>query len=172
MGHRTGHGPLDPMDTDAEPVSDLLIGQPVELREQEGLADQRWQPGEQAGSFLQRIERDPPFFRRRCQPRRLGCQRLEPGPLQCLATPVAVDQGPGDRRQIGARLAEGGVLIPSEDALVLETAEGNPYANVLVVKETMKDDPRVLTLAKALESPELAKYILDTYQGSVLPVNG
>ena len=63
-------------------------------------------------------------------------------------------------------------LIPSEDALVLETAEGNPYANVLVVKETMKDDPRVLTLAKALESPELAKYILDTYQGSVLPVNG
>ena len=63
-------------------------------------------------------------------------------------------------------------LIPSEDALVLETAEGNPYANVLVVKETMKDDPRVLTLAKALESPELVKYILDTYQGSVLPVNG
>ena len=63
-------------------------------------------------------------------------------------------------------------LIPSEDALVLETAEGNPYANVLVVKETMKDDPRVLTLAKVLESPELAKYILDTYQGSVLPVNG
>ena len=63
-------------------------------------------------------------------------------------------------------------LIPSENALVLETAEGNPYANVLVVKETMKDDPRVLTLAKALESPELAKYILDTYQGSVLPVNG
>ena len=63
-------------------------------------------------------------------------------------------------------------LIPSENALVLETAEGNPYANVLVVKETMKDDPRVLALAKALESPELAKYILDTYQGSVLPVNG
>lgn len=46
-------------------------------------------------------------------------------------------------------------MIPSEDALVLETAEGNPYANVLVVKETMKDDPRVPTLA-ALESPELA----------------
>ena len=63
-------------------------------------------------------------------------------------------------------------LIPSENALVLEAAEGNPYANVLVVKETMKDDPRVLALAKALESPELAKYILDTYQGSVLPVNG
>jgi len=36
----------------------------------------------------------------------------------------------------------------------------------------MKDDPRVQKLAEALESPELAKFIVDNYQGSVLPVNG
>lgn len=62
-------------------------------------------------------------------------------------------------------------LIPASDALVLETAENTPYANVLVVKSTMKDDPRVQALAKALESDELAKYITDTYQGSVLPAS-
>lgn len=63
-------------------------------------------------------------------------------------------------------------LVPADDSLFLEKAEGNPYANVLVVKETQKDDPRVVALAKALESPELAKWITETYQGSVLPVNG
>lgn len=63
-------------------------------------------------------------------------------------------------------------LIPANDALILETAEGNPYANVLVVKETLKNDPRVVALAKALESPELAKFITENYQGSVLPANG
>ena len=60
-------------------------------------------------------------------------------------------------------------LIPADDALFLETAEGNPYANVLVVKETLKDDPRVVALAQALESPELAEWITENYQGSVLP---
>lgn len=63
-------------------------------------------------------------------------------------------------------------LVPADDALVLEEAEGNPYANVLVVKETLADDPRVQALADALESPELAQFIIENYQGSVLPVNG
>ena len=63
-------------------------------------------------------------------------------------------------------------LIPADDALFLETAEGNPYANVLVVKETLKDDPRVVALAQALESPELADWITENYQGSVLPAQG
>ncbi len=63
-------------------------------------------------------------------------------------------------------------LIPADDALFLETAEGNPYANVLVVKETLKDDPRVVALAQALESPELAEWITENYQGSVLPAQG
>lgn len=63
-------------------------------------------------------------------------------------------------------------LVPQNDALSLESAENNPYANVLVVKESLKDDPRVQALAKALESAELAQFINEHYQGSVLPVNG
>ncbi len=63
-------------------------------------------------------------------------------------------------------------LVPANDALVLEKAEGNPYANILVVKQTLAEDARVKALAEALESPELAKFINENYQGSVLPVNG
>ena len=62
-------------------------------------------------------------------------------------------------------------LVPADDALVLESADDNPYANVLVVKEGLKDDPRVKALADALTSPEIAQYITDTYEGSVLPAN-
>lgn len=63
-------------------------------------------------------------------------------------------------------------LTPEKDALVLETAKDNPYANVLVVKGSLKDDPRVTKLAEALTSTEIATFIKDTYKGSVLPVNG
>ncbi len=63
-------------------------------------------------------------------------------------------------------------LVPLTDALILEKAENNPYANVLVVKKDLADDARVQKLVKALESPELATYITENYQGSVLPAKG
>ena len=91
-----------------------------------------------------------------------------------------------DRPQLAASLADPGVtlsivngnyaleagLVPANDALFLEVAEGNPYANVLVVKQALKADPRVQALAKALESPGLATWITEHYQGSVLPAKG
>lgn len=63
-------------------------------------------------------------------------------------------------------------LAPAEDALVLEKPEGNPYANLLAVKEGREDDPRVRKLAELLASPEVAKYVEDTYKGSVIPASG
>lgn len=60
-------------------------------------------------------------------------------------------------------------LTPKTDALQLESAENNPYANVLVVKEALKDDPRVRKVNEALTSPELQTFIEDTFNGSVLP---
>src|SRR5471030_1803885 len=62
-------------------------------------------------------------------------------------------------------------LSPAKDALGIEKAKGNPYANILVTSEKLKDDPRIKQLAKDLESPEVAKFIADKYQGSVLPVS-
>ncbi|MGX2998243.1 MetQ/NlpA family ABC transporter substrate-binding protein [Streptomyces sp. JNUCC 64] len=60
-------------------------------------------------------------------------------------------------------------LSPKKDAILLESAEDNPYTNVLAVKKGDEDDPRVKKLAKLLTSPEVAAFIEKTYQGSVLP---
>jgi D-methionine transport system substrate-binding protein len=60
-------------------------------------------------------------------------------------------------------------LTPAKDALALEKAEDNPYANLLVVRDGDEGDPRVVKLEKLLHSPEVKKFIEDKYQGSVLP---
>ncbi|MFF7591149.1 MetQ/NlpA family ABC transporter substrate-binding protein [Kitasatospora purpeofusca] len=60
-------------------------------------------------------------------------------------------------------------LKPATDAIVLEKAEGNPYANILAVKKGKENDPRVKKLAELLHSAEVKKFIDDTFQGSVIP---
>lgn len=62
-------------------------------------------------------------------------------------------------------------LTPSEDALALESATDNPYANIVVVPTALENDPRVTELSKILEGPEVADFITSNYPGSVLPVN-
>ncbi|MEU1126447.1 MetQ/NlpA family ABC transporter substrate-binding protein [Streptomyces sp. NPDC005899] len=63
-------------------------------------------------------------------------------------------------------------LTPGKDSLALESADGNPYANFLAVKEGNEKDARVQKLAKLLNSDEVKKYIEDTYQGSIVPAFG
>ncbi|MEU0370978.1 MetQ/NlpA family ABC transporter substrate-binding protein [Streptomyces sp. NPDC006283] len=63
-------------------------------------------------------------------------------------------------------------LEPATDSLVLEKAEGNPYANFLAVKEGNEGDSRVQKLAELLNSPEVKKFIEDKYAGSVVPAFG
>ncbi|MGA5699421.1 MetQ/NlpA family ABC transporter substrate-binding protein [Peterkaempfera bronchialis] len=60
-------------------------------------------------------------------------------------------------------------LKPATDAIAVEKAEGNPYANILAVKKGKESDPRVKKLAELLHSPEVKKYIEDTFNGSVIP---
>lgn len=88
-----------------------------------------------------------------------------------------------DRPQLAASLDDGKVtlsivngnyaleagLTPSTDALVIEKAEHNPYANVVVAKPALKDDPRVAKLAEALASQQIKDFITATYKGSVVP---
>lgn len=60
-------------------------------------------------------------------------------------------------------------LVPNKDALVIEKAEGNPYANVVVTRPALKDDARIKKLADALTSQQIKDYIVATYKGSVVP---
>ncbi|MGK4579773.1 MetQ/NlpA family ABC transporter substrate-binding protein [Kitasatospora sp. HPMI-4] len=59
-------------------------------------------------------------------------------------------------------------LTPAKDAILLEKAQGNPYANILAVKKGHENDPRVVKLAQLLHSDEVKKYIDDTFKGSVI----
>ncbi|GAA2830321.1 MetQ/NlpA family ABC transporter substrate-binding protein [Kitasatospora paracochleata] len=59
-------------------------------------------------------------------------------------------------------------LKPATDAILLEKADGNPYANILAVKKGHENDERVKKLIDLLHSDEVKKYITDTFQGSVV----
>lgn len=61
-------------------------------------------------------------------------------------------------------------LTPAKDALGLESAKNNPYANLLVTRPELKNDPRIQELAKDLTSPQVAEFIRTQYKGSVIPV--
>ncbi|MET4079006.1 MetQ/NlpA family ABC transporter substrate-binding protein [Janibacter sp. UYMM211] len=61
-------------------------------------------------------------------------------------------------------------LSPTKDALLVEKAEGNVYANFLTVQAGQEDNPALKELDTLLHSPEVKKYIEDTWSdGSVLP---
>ncbi|WP_329129031.1 MetQ/NlpA family ABC transporter substrate-binding protein [Streptomyces caniferus] len=78
-----------------------------------------------------------------------------------------------DAAIINGNFAIGAHLKPSTDALALEKAKGNPYANFLAVKKGNESDPRIKKLAKLLNSPEVKKFIQDKYtDGSVIPAFG
>ncbi len=77
--------------------------------------------------------------------------------------------GDVDAAVINGNYAVEADLSPKKDAIALETAKGNPYANGLVVKKGQENDPRVKKLAKLLNSPEVKKYIEDKFDGAVEP---
>lgn len=62
-------------------------------------------------------------------------------------------------------------LKPAKDALALEKVEGNPYGNILVTTPELAKNEKIQNLAKILESAEIAKFINERYEGSVIPVH-
>lgn len=96
-------------------------------------------------------------------PRHLKFKELEPAQL-----PRSLDDV--DAAVINNNYAQDAGLSPTEDAILLESAKDNPYANLLAVKKGDEDDPRVEKLAKLLVSADVKKFIEDKYKGSVLPV--
>ncbi|MCX2182415.1 MetQ/NlpA family ABC transporter substrate-binding protein [Streptomyces sp. SKN60] len=95
---------------------------------------------------------------------------LEFKELEAATVPRALNDV--DAAVVNGNYAIEAKLSPAKDALVLEKAEGNPYANFLAVKAGNENDARVQKLVKLLNSPEVKKYIEDTYKGSVVPAFG
>ncbi|MDQ0115030.1 MetQ/NlpA family ABC transporter substrate-binding protein [Paenibacillus harenae] len=59
-------------------------------------------------------------------------------------------------------------LVPTTDALFIEGSD-SPYVNILVSRSDNKDADAIKKLAAALRSPEVKKFIEDTYKGSIVP---
>ena len=59
-------------------------------------------------------------------------------------------------------------LNPTRDALIIEGSD-SPYVNILVARPDNQDSAAMQKLAKALNSPEVKAFILEKYQGAVVP---
>ena len=59
-------------------------------------------------------------------------------------------------------------LNPLKDSLFLE-AKDSPYANILAIRAGDESRPEIQKLLKALQSPEVKKFIEDKYKGAILP---
>lgn len=59
-------------------------------------------------------------------------------------------------------------LVPARDAIFMEPKD-SPFANVLVVRPEDKDKDAIKKLGKALQSPEVKKFLEEKYKGSVVP---
>ncbi|MFF4157855.1 MetQ/NlpA family ABC transporter substrate-binding protein [Streptomyces sp. NPDC001678] len=78
-----------------------------------------------------------------------------------------------DAAVINGNFAISAKLSPAKDAIALEKAEGNPYANFLAVKKGNEKDPRIEKLAKLLNSDEVKKFIEQKFSnGAVIPAFG
>ncbi len=60
-------------------------------------------------------------------------------------------------------------LNPLKDALFVEDKD-SPYVNILALRKGDDARPEIQKLAKALNAPEVKKFIQDKYQGAILPV--
>src|SRR5690625_2864035 len=59
-------------------------------------------------------------------------------------------------------------LVPTEDALILETSD-TPYVNIVAAKTEDENKETLQTLIDVLQSEEIQSFILEKYEGSVLP---
>ncbi|WP_068672828.1 MetQ/NlpA family ABC transporter substrate-binding protein [Oceanobacillus sp. Castelsardo] len=60
-------------------------------------------------------------------------------------------------------------LNPLEDALFIED-ENSPYVNVVAVRSEDKDNEAIKKLVEVLHSEEIQNFILEKYEGAVVPV--
>lgn len=86
--------------------------------------------------------------------------------LEAAQTPRSLDDV--DIAVINANYALGAQLNPVKDALFLDD-KNSPYANLIAVRPGDENRPEIQKLVKALQSPEIKKFIEDKYQGSILP---
>lgn len=72
---------------------------------------------------------------------------------------------------INTNYAIGAGLDPQQDALFIEE-DDSEYVNVIAVKSEDTDNPALNTLVDVLRSEEIQNFIIEKYDGAVVPVDG
>ncbi len=87
-------------------------------------------------------------------------------PMDAAMLPRTLDDA--DICVINSNYALEAKLNPVNDSLFMEPKD-SPFANVLVVRQEDKDKDAIVKLGKALQSPEVKKFLEEKYQGSCVP---
>ena len=93
-------------------------------------------------------------------------KKLEIVELEAATLPRVLDEV--DLATINTNYALEADLVPTKDALFIEGSD-SPYVNILVSRPNNKDSDALQKVAKALQSPEVKKFIEDKYKGAVVP---
>ena len=93
-------------------------------------------------------------------------KQLQFSELDAAQVPRAIDDV--DIAVINTNFALEAGLNPLKDSLFLE-AKDSPYANILAIRAGDESRPEIQKLLKALQSPEVKKFIEDKYKGAILP---
>lgn len=83
--------------------------------------------------------------------------------------PELYKQDEGDALLINSNFAIDAGLDPIKDSIVIENTD-SPYANIITVREGDEDRAEVKTLIEVLKSKEIQDFILEEWNGSIVPV--
>ncbi|PRO65548.1 MetQ/NlpA family ABC transporter substrate-binding protein [Alkalicoccus urumqiensis] len=89
--------------------------------------------------------------------------------VEAALLPTAYQNNEGDAVLINSNYALDADLNPQEDAIAIESAEDNPYVNLIVTTSENEDDERIDILVDVLQSEDVRGFIEDEYDGAVIP---
>lgn len=84
--------------------------------------------------------------------------------------PQIYNNGEGDAVLINSNYAIDAGLNPLEDSIAIENSE-SPYVNVIAVRKGDETKEAIKTLVEVLRSKEIQDFILEKYEGAVVPVS-
>ncbi|MGQ9365087.1 MetQ/NlpA family ABC transporter substrate-binding protein [Azospirillum sp. ST 5-10] len=93
-------------------------------------------------------------------------KRIELIELDAAQLPRSLDDV--DAAAVNTNYAMESGLDPNKDAIARESAD-SPYTNVIAVRAADKDKPWVATFLQSYHSPEVKRFVLDTFKGAVVP---
>ncbi|MBB6177545.1 MULTISPECIES: MetQ/NlpA family ABC transporter substrate-binding protein [Anoxybacillus] len=83
--------------------------------------------------------------------------------------PQVYKNNEGDAVLINANYALDAGLDPAKDPIAVESPENNPYVNIIAVRKGDEKRKEIQTLVEVLQSKDIQDFILQKYNGAVIP---